>query len=356
MGIGVTFTGMAFDPSPADQGSLVYVWEFGDGTQGTGSVASHTYAQAGTYNVKLTVTDKDGGRGTATTTAQVGQTNRPPQAIITGPNNGQVGETLQFSGAKSSDSDGNIIGYTWNFGDDTTANGVNVNHAYAAAGTYQVTLTVKDNGGLTHNTALQVKIEKPAPANQPPQAVINGPEKGLVGETLTFRGGQSTDSDGQIVAYTWDLGDGTGSNEPKVEHVYQQAGDYTLTLTVTDDGGLTNRTQHIVKIEQPAPANLPPTAVISGTTTAAVGETVTFRGGASSDEDGQIVSYLWDLGDGTAVDTVEATHVYTAPGQYTISLTVTDDGGLTANAGTILTVTDGSTAGNISPGHEVRPK
>jgi LysM repeat protein len=75
--------------------------------------------------------------------------NLSPKAVISGPTSGSVGETLNFSGAGSSDDDGRIVSYTWDFGDGTTGSGVNVTHKYSAAGSYKVTLEVTDNGGAT---------------------------------------------------------------------------------------------------------------------------------------------------------------------------------------------------------------
>ena len=74
--------------------------------------------------------------------------NQPPTAVISGPTSGLVGETLNFSGAGSSD-DGNIVRYAWDFGDGSTGSGVSVTHAYNAAGSYKVTLTVTDDDGLS---------------------------------------------------------------------------------------------------------------------------------------------------------------------------------------------------------------
>jgi PKD repeat protein len=78
-----------------------------------------------------------------------------------------VGETLSFDGGDSSDSDGSIVDYAWTFGDGSSGSGVNVSHVYLQAGTYQVTLTVTDDGGLTGETAHTVQItEEPPSINQ----------------------------------------------------------------------------------------------------------------------------------------------------------------------------------------------
>jgi PKD repeat protein len=75
--------------------------------------------------------------------------NQPPRAVISGPTSGSVGQRLSFSGANSTDPDGRIESYAWDFGDGTTGSGVNVTHSYEAAGTYKVTLTVTDDGNGT---------------------------------------------------------------------------------------------------------------------------------------------------------------------------------------------------------------
>jgi bacillopeptidase F len=103
-----------------------------------------------------------------------------------------------------------------------------------------------------------VQIDEPV-TNLPPVAIIGGPTSGLVGETLNFGGSGSSDSDGRIVHYAWDFGDGATGNGITVTHSYSVTGSYTVTLTVTDDGGLTGQTTHIVQI------NPPPTAVTQAT-------------------------------------------------------------------------------------------
>jgi PKD repeat protein len=186
---------------------LLYRWNFGDGTEGSGPMVSHSYSQAGSYEVRLTVTDKDGAQGTDMATVQVHAVNHRPAAVISGPTSGLVGETLSFSGINSADRDGRIVRYVWDFGDGTADNGVEVIHVYNAAGNYQVTLTVTDNGDLSDSATQTVQISELAP-NLPPTAVISGPASGLVGEMLSFSGINSADRDGRIVRYTWDFGDG----------------------------------------------------------------------------------------------------------------------------------------------------
>jgi PKD repeat protein len=321
----ISMAGTAVDPGFVDQAGLSYRWDFGDGTQGSGPMVSHSYQQAGSYTVILTVTDKDGAQATDTATVQVSEGNQPPAAIISGPTSGLVGETLSFSGAGSTDDDGRIVSYAWDLGDGSTGSGIDVTHSYGAAGSYQVTLTVTDDGGLDDSATQTVQVEEP---NLPPTAILSGPTSGLVGETLSFSGVGSDDDDGHIVSYAWDLGDGTTGGGVDVTHSYSAAGSYQVTLTVTDDGGLDDSATQTVQVAEP---NLPPTAVIGGPTSGLVGETLSFSGAGSTD-DGHIVSYIWDLGDGTTGGGVDVTHSYSAAGSYQVTLTVTDDGGLDDSA------------------------
>jgi PKD repeat protein len=323
----IKMVGTAADPGSIDQAGLTYRWNFGDGARGSGPIVSHTFAQAGSYTVRLTVTDKDGAQSTDTTTVEVRAISQPPVAIINGPTSGLVGETLSFDGGNSSDSDGQITSFTWDFSDGSAGNGISVTHSYSTAGSYQVILTVTDDDGLTDQATLTVQIEEPTPL--PPVAVINGPENGLVGEMLTFNGGSSSDSDGNIVGFVWEFGDGSTDSGISVSHIYGQSGDYYVTLTVTDNDGLTGEATHTVQIEEPAPINQPPTAVINGPTGGLVEEPLTFDGSGSSDSDGDIVGYTWNFGDGSTDDGVSATHSYDAAGSYQLILMVTDNGGLT---------------------------
>ncbi len=328
----VTMMGTATDPGSIDQTGLVYVWDFGDGTQSSGPIVSHSYVTPGDYVAKLTVTDKDGAQGSDTAAVQVITAKQPPKAIINGPTSGIAGETINFDGNASGDPDGTIVRYAWNFGDTNRDNGPKVSHAYDLPGDYRVTLTVTDDAGLSDRATLSVHIGRPAPVNQPPTAVINGPAQGLVGERLGFSGGGSVDSDGHIVDYVWNFGDGTRSRGVDVSHSFGAAGTYPVTLTVTDNGGLTAKARHTLQITEPTPINQPPTAVISGPATVAVSQTVQFDGSGSFDSDGTIVNYAWDFGDGNTGSGITVTHAYSQAGNYKVTLTVTDDGGLTASA------------------------
>jgi len=245
----VSLAGTALDASTVDQTSLFYRWDFGDGTQGSGPVVSHTYAQSGTYTVTLKVRDKDGAEGIDTAVVQISKVNQAPQAIIEGPISALVGETLNFSGSNSSDLDGSIVSYFWNFGNEGTGSGVNVTYSFDAPGNYKVTLTVIDNDGLSATQSQSVQVNQPAPVLTPPTAVIsNSVTIPVVGQPVEFDAGGSGDSDGTIVSYAWDFGDNNTASGVTVSHTYNQAGSYTVRLIVTDNDNLSTETTLLVEV------------------------------------------------------------------------------------------------------------
>jgi PKD repeat protein len=137
----------------------------------------------------------------------------------------------QFNGSTSFD-DGTIVSYEWNFGDGTTATGVNASRTYETPGTYNVTLTVTDNGGLTGTRTIPVTVTA-QPANQPPTASFTAAPSG--GLSASFNASASDDPDGTIVSWDWDFGDGSTGSGETTSHPYAAAGTYQVTLTVTDN-------------------------------------------------------------------------------------------------------------------------
>ena len=139
----IEFSGAASSDPNNDE--LVYSWDFGDGAMGSGVSLTHAFAADGTYTIALTVSDGQA-TNTASTTATISTApaNRAPTADAGGPYAGDMGATISFSAATSSDPDNDTLNYRWDFGDGTTATGVAPGHAYNEAGNYRVTLIVND--------------------------------------------------------------------------------------------------------------------------------------------------------------------------------------------------------------------
>lgn len=123
---------------------VAYVWDFGDGTSGTGVSPTHIYTNPNTYTVTLTVIDRAGQQG-ATAFTIIVKTNDPPVANAGGPYNLARDNSVQFIGSASTD-DVSIAKYLWTFGDGMSSTDMNPVHVYATAETYTVTLIVTDNG------------------------------------------------------------------------------------------------------------------------------------------------------------------------------------------------------------------
>ncbi|WP_212719536.1 PKD domain-containing protein [Blastococcus sp. CCUG 61487] len=151
-----------------------------------------------------------------------------------------------FDGSGSTDEDGTVVAHDWDFGDGGTATGATAQHTYAEAGTYTVTLRVTDDAGATAETSREVTVTAPPP-NVAPTAAFTVAASGL---SVSVDGTTSADTDGSVVAYGWDFGDGGTATGATAQHVYAEAGTYTVTLQVTDDDGDTATAEQSVTVER----------------------------------------------------------------------------------------------------------
>lgn len=191
-------------------------------------------------------------------------------------------------------------------------------------------------------------------ANLPPVAIINAPAApatGVAGTAINFDATGSNDPDGAAgtLQYSWDFGDGT----PVVaglmaSHTFATAGSYNVSLAVTDSAAATTLTTLPITISA-AGTPAAPVAVITGGPTFAgtVGTALMLSGELSNDPDGTIVSYAWNLGDGTTSVVASPSVTYAAAGAFAITLTVTDNTGLTGTATATANISAAPT--NIAP-------
>jgi predicted CXXCH cytochrome family protein len=147
------------------------------------------------------------------------------------------GEPVFFDGSGSSDIDGVIASYIWDFGDGTSAAGRTASHSYNVTGLYHVTLTVTDDRGALATAAIYVIVNEPEAGNLPPVAQAGDDRTAAPGAVVVFNGSGSSDADGTIAAWAWSFGDGAVGAGAIVEHSYVNAGVYAVALIVTDDRG-----------------------------------------------------------------------------------------------------------------------
>ncbi len=328
-----------FDASASQDpdGKLIaYYWEFGDGNRDKGIQVSHAFRRSGVFISTLRVEDDSGTLCNFATDEREIWINTPPAVSVGKDRIASVGESLEFSGKNSSDSDGKIVSYEWDMGDGTLTSGLTVTHAYQTPGTYTVTLTVTDDSAAKNSTSrssLKVVV------NDPPVADAGADQRVSAKESVRFDASKSYDPDGKIISYLWDFGDRSETKEKSdsfISHSYEKPGTYQVTLTVKDDSGSSSDT---VSDQMTVTVNDPPLADAGEDQRVTAGE-VRFDGNGSRDPDGKIISYIWDFGDGSKGEGPSPVHVYQNPGTYNVRLMVTDDSGTTtAQTSDEMTVT-----------------
>ena len=341
-GENVTFE--AVDSLDLDGTILSFNWEYGDGQFGTGNQSQHIYFTEGAYSVTLQAIDDDGEGAEVTKLVIVDRLNLPPLAnfsIETGLADRLTKSPIAFNGSSSTDPDGNITLFTWDFGDGSALKvspAGATTHIYTTAGTYNVQLTVTDDGtSLGTGVATSVITKQIIVAARPnalPWAKGSAPSSGLTDQSLTFDASASIDPDGAIVAYLWDFTDGVTLDSRVATHSFADAKTYTVKLTVTDDDSATNTSTFSVTISSPPPPNPPPEAVFAIDPASQVADTfqnVRFDASASSDADG-IATISWLFGDGSSAVGTEVSHAYSEDGTFLVILTVIDNKGGSASA------------------------
>ncbi len=341
----LTFT---VDATDSDGTIAQYGWDFGDGTTDSTTTDStlYTYTRADTYTVTVQVTDDAGETAQCTqdiTISEETAENEEPLAdcslIQT---SAEVLEDITFDGTGSSDSDGTIANYEWDFGYlDPSGNSMGVSgptlstthFGYGDAETYTVTFTVTDDDGATGSCTEDITISEAAEPAVMTVEIVADPTSGTAPLPVSF---SATVSDGvEPYTYSWDFGDGSTSTDTAPVYTYTLDGTYTVTLTVTDaDGQIATDTETIT-----VAADLPAIAVASASPTS--GEPtlwVQFSSGGSSGN--EPLTYYWTFGDGERSTLANPGHYYDEEGTYTATLTVTDADGDSDSDSVTITVAD----------------
>ncbi|QQR84011.1 PKD domain-containing protein [Candidatus Peregrinibacteria bacterium] len=318
-------------------------WDFdGDGTydlrSGRDVQSQFIYRQAGTYRVHLRVVDQNNVVQNYYRELEVKLSDEPlltADIQVTPGLQGPPPFQVRLDGSASSSLKGKITSYEWDFGDGTPSqSGRTLSHTFTAIGTYQVSLTVRDDTEAEATYSVTVDVSNAASL---PQAIIettpalnaNGGLSGTLPLRVTFNATRSRDSSGDIVNYEWNIGGITHSG-PTLEYTFERAGSFEVQLTVLDADGNESTASVPVTIEAPGVV-----AVITALPTEGTAPlNVSFDASTSSTFEGDIVSYEWDFGDGTpkSITGATITHRFAAVGTYLVTLRVTTSQNKTATA------------------------
>ena len=299
--------------TPSAAGTLTYQWTFGDGGTSVLQSPSHSYTIAGTFIVKLVVTESTNGcKDTISKTIVVGP---KPVANYTIANATQCLTGNLFSFTNTSTLATGILTYQWSFGDGANAISQNATHSYVAPGTYTVRLIITSDKGCIDS------ISKTITVNPKPVASysVNNASQCLTGNTFVFTNTSSISSG--IISYKWNFGDGSNSTTVSPTHSYTTAGSYIVMLVVTSNNGCTDTARQTITVN-PKPAvsftiNDPAQClngnsfILTNTSTIATGN----------------IAYQWNFGDGGSSTLQNPTHSYAAAGLFKIRLIVISDKG-----------------------------
>ncbi|AKB80284.1 cell surface protein [Methanosarcina horonobensis HB-1 = JCM 15518] len=305
-------------------------WSFGDGTYSTDQNPKHTYSAAGNYTVKLTATNA-AGSNTVTKSNYIKVTGSSLQTPIASFSSNITSGSAPLNVLFTDTSTGTPIAWNWNFGDGTNSAVQNPVHAYSTAGNYTVVLTVSNAAGNTTVTKSNYITVTGTVAQKPVAAFSASPTSGNAPLNVTF----TDSSTGSPVAWNWNFGDGTSSTEKNPAHTYSTAGNYTVTLTVTNAAGSNTATKSSY-ISVGTTAQKPVINCWGSPRSGNAPLTVTFK----DDSSGSPTAWNWSFGDGTTSTLQNPKHTYSAAGSYTIKLTVTNAAGnTTATKNNYITVT-----------------
>jgi PKD repeat protein len=360
--------------SDADGDAITSSWDFGDGFTSTDRSPTHLFTSAGAFSVTLVVTDarglsstprqqsitvraaaSGGSTGTPGTPGSsgppTGGTNAPRADFRADPASGTAPLTVRFSN-RSSDPDGDTLTSSWDFGDGFTSTDPSPAHVYTRSGEFTATLVVTDAGG--HSSAMRrenITVRPAAGGDDGPGTPIGGPPtghdnapradfradpaSGTAPVTVHFTN-RSSDLDGDALESSWDFGDGFTSSDPNPTHIFTSAGEFTVTLVVTDPAGLTSepKRESITVRRASAPddgtpegENRPPRADFRADPMSGPAPLAVHFTNRSADPDGDFMVSNWDLGDGTFSTEASPTHTYTSAGDFTVTLQVSDGRG-----------------------------
>jgi len=351
----------SYDPDGAIE---LFEWDF-DGDQvfevqtGASPTAEHTFGNPGEYLVAVHAVDSAGAGGYASVPVTIGVLGQLPEAALQAtPQDVAVNQGVDFDASASTDPDGTIVLYEWDMTGDgdfeyNTGGDPHFNYEYAAAGVYNPAVRVSDNTGLKSVASMSINV---AVVNQRPIAALSvTPAAGNPPYMVSLDASQSSDPDGSITKYEWDFnGDGNFEASSDIDsHFNWQCvlpGDIRLGVRITDNLGAK------ATMYSTTTSNHPPVAKISADKYSGTAPfTVTFDGSGSTDQDGTIDTYGWDLFDDGTYDSTGTGTPKTWScemlwnGAVKVRLKIKDNQGATASAVATINVTKGWHVRTLDP-------
>lgn len=230
----------------------------------------------------------------------------------------QTGQLATFTASASGGT--SPYAFSWSFGDGSNGTGSSVTHTYSSAGSYAVSLTVKDSGSPQHTVVSQSTVTVSSPPLLLSVSFTFSPSSPSAGQSVSFTGSASGGTSPNI--YSWNFGDGSTGTGTSMSHTYSSAGTFTATLTVTDSGSPQQTASSAKAITVHGPPTPLGASFVYSPSTPQVGQLVIFSASASGGTGPY--SFSWSFGDGSTGSGISVTHSYSSAGSYMVTLTVKD--------------------------------
>ena len=293
-------------------GAVSWVWDFGDGIRSTQQNPNHQYTSLGNYTVTLTAVTSAGCQNTISRTELIKI--QETTVSINAPQGGCIPFT--YTPQATIQTLDTVVSYLWDFGDGTTSTLQNPPpHLYAATGSYDISLTITTTSGCTKTLTIPDGILTGTP---PVVSFTATPLNACASETIFFDG-QAITTPGATVTWLWNFGDGNTSDLPDPTHEFEDIGNLTVTLSVTNNGCM-NSTSQVLQVR-------PPVADFEYTVDC-ITRAVTFFNTSRTNAALMPLTYKWEMGDPANTQFTTATpgapFSYPGPGTYNVTLIVTN--------------------------------
>lgn len=232
------------DSSDPNGDDITYAWVFGNGETSTLPNPTITFDEVGSYEVSLTVSDGTNTSNAYTTTITAEDSNVAPVAVIvTSATAGIAPFDIDFSAVNSTDENEDDLIYAWDFGDGSSSALESVSHTFTTVGEYEVSLTVSD-GAKTDTETIIITITDGSPVITYTYSV----ESTDAPFEVDFDASLSIDPEGGDLTYAWDFGNGKTSDEAITSSTYNDDGEYTVTLIITNESDKQATEEFVIKV------------------------------------------------------------------------------------------------------------